>query len=108
MIFQKEKDDIHLPEYAPVISFESPIENQTYDSSSAVIIKISHQSKFGLSQIDYYFNNNYLGSLNQEPYVFTFKPSSFNINENDSEIKIITYDKVRNKTEKKILIKINR
>ncbi|MEK7142254.1 MAG: PBP1A family penicillin-binding protein [Patescibacteria group bacterium] len=104
----KEKDDIHLPEYAPVISFESPIENQTYDSSSAVIIKISHQSKFGLSQIDYYFNNNYLGSLNQEPYVFTFKPSSFNINENDSEIKIITYDKVRNKTEKKILIKINR
>ncbi|MEK7130862.1 MAG: PBP1A family penicillin-binding protein [Patescibacteria group bacterium] len=103
----KEKDGVHLPEYAPVISFESPTENQTYDSSSAVIIKISHQSKFGLSQIDYYFNNNYLGSLNQEPYVFTFKPSNFNINKNDSEIKIIAYDKVRNKTEKKILIKIN-
>ena len=103
----KEKDDIHLPEYSPVINFESPTENQIFDSNSAITIKTSHQSKFGLSQIDYYFNNNYLGSLNQEPYVFTFKPSSFNMNENNSEVKIIAYDKVRNKTEKKILIKVN-
>lgn len=103
----KEKDDIHKPEYSPFIKIESPVENQIYDSNIPLIIKISNQSKFGLGQIDYYFNNNYLGSLNQEPYVFTFKPSNFEINQEGSEIKIIAYDKVRNKTEKKVLIKFS-
>lgn len=103
----KEKDDIHKPEYSPVIKIDSPIENQIYDLKNPIIIKISPQSKFGLSQVDYYFNNNYLGSLNQEPYVFTFKPSIFEINKNNSEIKIITYDKVKNKTEKIVLIKFS-
>lgn len=103
----KEKDDVHKPEYSPFIKIESPVENQTYDSNIPLIIKISHQSKFGLGQIDYYFNNNYLGSLSQEPYVFTFKPSNFEINKESSEIKIIAYDKVRNKTEKKVLIKFS-
>lgn len=103
----KEKDDVHKLEYSPIIKIESPAENQKYNSNEVVIIKISYQSNFGLGQVDYYFNNNYLGSSNQEPFVFTFKPSNFETN-NDSEIKIIVYDKVRNKTEKKILIKINK
>ena len=104
----KEKDDLHKPEYSPVIKIERPVENQIFTLNSDITIKISHQSKFGLGQVDYYFNNNYLGSLNQEPYVFTFKPSAFETTANDSEIKIIAYDKIRNKTEKKILIKIDR
>lgn len=102
----KEKDDIHKPEYAPIIKIEHPTENQIFNLNSVITIKISHQSKFGLGQVDYYFNNNYLGSLNQEPYVFTFNPSNFETNMNESEIKIIAYDKIRNKTEKTILINI--
>ena len=103
----KETDDVHKPEYAPVLKIEAPQENQTYSSDSDITIKFSSQSKFGLGQADLFFNNNYLGSLNQEPYIFTFKPSNFSPNVSDSEIKIIAYDKARNKTEKLIPIKIN-
>ena len=103
----KENDDVHKPEYAPVLKIESPQENQTYASTSDLTIKFSAKTgKFPLGQADLYFNNNYLGSLSQEPYLFTFQPNRFtkSVLEN-SEIKIIAYDKVRNKSETKIPVK---
>ena len=103
----KEADDVHKPEYAPILKIESPKENQTYNSNGDITIKFSSQSKFSLGQTDLFFNNNYLGSLNQEPYLFTFNPNNFSPIITESEIKIIAYDKVRNKTEKIIPIKIN-
>ena len=103
----KEKDDVHKPEYAPILEIDSPQENQSYGPTNDIIIKFSALSKFGLGQADLFFNNNYLGSLNQEPYLFSFKPIGAHGVAGDSEIKIIAYDKVRNKTEKTIPIKIN-
>ena len=104
----KEKDDVHKPEYAPVLKINSPQENQTYASTSDITIKFSSQGKYELGQADLFFNNNYLGSLGQEPYIFTFKPKPTSlVGFGDSEIKIIAYDKVRNKSETIIPIKIN-
>ena len=103
----KEKDDVHKPEYAPIIKAESPKENQVYNYNSDITVKFSSQGKFAFGQADLFFNNNYLGSLSQEPYILTFKPSDLGTAANASEIKIITYDKVRNKSEKIIPIKIN-
>ena len=104
----KEKDDVHKPEYAPVLKIDSPQENQTYASTSDITIKFSSQGKYELGQADLFFNNNYLGSLGQEPYIFTFKPKPTSlVGFGDSEIKIIAYDKVRNKSETIIPIKIN-
>ena len=103
----KEKDDVHKPEYAPIIKTESPKENMAYNYNSDITVKFSFQGKFAFGQADLFFNNNYLGSLNQEPYTLTFKPSDLGAAANESEIKIITYDKVRNKSEKITPIKIS-
>lgn len=103
----KEKDDVHKPEFNPVLKIESPKENQAYNQNDDLIIKFSSQSKYGLGQVDLFFNNNYLGSMNQEPYLFSFKPSNFGAIINSSNIKIVAYDKVRNKSETVIPIKIN-
>jgi len=103
----KESDDVHKPEYAPIIKIESPKENQTYNNNSDIVVKFSSHGRFEFGQADLFFNNNYLGSLKQEPYILTFKPFDWGVTANKSEIKIITYDKVRNKSEKIIPIKIN-
>jgi len=104
----KEKDDVHKPEYAPKLKIESPEENKIYNISDNITIKFSAKaSNFPFGQTDLFFNNNYLGSLNQEPYVFIFKPSDFGPAPNNSDIKIIAYDKVRNKSETITPIKIN-
>ena len=106
----KESDDVHKPEYAPVLKVESPKENQIYDIGGDITVKFSAKSKFPLGQADLFFNNNYLGSLNQEPYLFTFQPNRhpMSVLENsNSEIKIIAYDKARNKSETRIPIKFN-
>ena len=103
----KEKDDVHKPEYAPVLQIESPKPTSDVGFGDEITIKFSAQSKFPLGQADLFFNNNYLGSLNQEPYIFTFKPTDIVSRFEDSEIKIIAYDKVRNKSETKITIKFN-
>ncbi len=103
----KEKDDVHKPEYAPKLKIESPKENQAYDANGSLTIKFSAQSKFPLGQADLFFNNNYLGSLSQEPYLFTFKPNDIGSRLDNSEIKIITYDKVRNKSETVIPVEFN-
>ena len=89
----KETDDVHKPEYAPVLQIESPKPTSDVGFGDEITIKFSAQSKFGLGQADLFFNNNYLGSLSQELYIFTFKPSNFGPAISDSEIKIIAYDK---------------
>lgn len=102
----KEKDDVHKPEYSPEIKIFSPEENAVYDPSETVNVKFTYQSKFGLSQVDFFFNNNYLGSSTREPFAFSFIPKNVGEVRKDSEIKIIAYDKVRNKTDVAAPIKL--
>lgn len=102
----KEKDDIHKLEYSPKLNIESPENNKEYGLNENITVKLSYSGKYKLGQFDLFFNNNYLGSLKQEPYVFSFKPSNYEQQTINSEIKIIAYDKVRNKTEQVIPIKL--
>lgn len=101
-----EKDDVHKLEYSPIIKIESPLENTKYSQDDVIKIKFTHNSKFGLGQVDFFFNNNYLGSSAQEPFTFSFAPKDVGEIRNDSEVKIIAYDTIRNKTEVIIPIKI--
>ena len=48
----KEKDDVHKPEYAPVLKIESPKENQTFAAGSDITVKFSSQGKYDLGQAD--------------------------------------------------------
>ena len=103
----KEYDDVHKPEYAPAINIISPTRDGAYNLNSNISVTISSQSRFGLDQVDYFLNNNYLGSVNKEPFGFSFTPSATMEANSEAVVKIIAYDKVRNKTEKIIPIKIN-
>jgi hypothetical protein len=103
----KEIDDLHKPEYAPKINIVAPTENAIYNPSNTMNIEFSCQGKFEMEQADFYLNNTYLGSLTltKEPFRFSFAPSNIGELQQSSEIKIIVYDKVRNKTE--IVVPVN-
>jgi 1A family penicillin-binding protein len=103
----KDYDDIHKPEYAPIINIISPIKETLYSPNEKVGVVLSAQTKFGLEQVDYFLDNTYLGSLNKEPFIFSFVPSSVKEVEESANLKIIAYDKVKNKTEAITQIKFN-
>ena len=95
----KEYDDIHKPEYAPKLNIISPISGTIYNPVNPININFTHQSRFNLDQVDFFFNNIYLGSSNSEPFSFTFTPAGLEVWEDNSAVRIVAYDEVRNKTE---------
>ena len=104
----KETDDIHKPEYAPRIILNSPNGEILYNPNNAININFSHESKFGLSEADFFLDNVFLGSSLKEPFDFSFIPAN-SVEISDSEVplelKIVVYDKIRNKNEFVLLIK---
>lgn len=94
-----ETDNIHKPELAPKITITSPIRNSKNNPNDTMFIHFNYESNFGLSQADFFLNNTYLGSSNSSPFEFSFTPSSVEELNESSEIKVIVYDKVKNKTE---------
>lgn len=100
----KEPDNIHKPEYAPEVKIISPQDGDIFKKDDAITIKFETLSKFPLEQIDFYFENDYLGSLKPPVYEFIFKPNINSIKNNSGRVKIIVYDDVRNKKEYNITV----
>ncbi|MEW5907884.1 MAG: PBP1A family penicillin-binding protein [Patescibacteria group bacterium] len=99
-----EYDNIHKPEYIPKINIVSPVSGSIYKKSDILNININYESRFGLDQIDFFLGNNYLGSAKRDPFSFSFTPSGVGVG-NEETIRIIAYDKIRNKTETGVPVK---
>lgn len=87
--------DDKKPEYAPQIAILEPSANAVFKKSGMVALKIENQSHFALKQIDFFFKNYYLGSLqgtDDKIYQFTFNLYDFPELENTEKIKIKVYD----------------
>ncbi|MBI4128583.1 MAG: PBP1A family penicillin-binding protein [Parcubacteria group bacterium] len=94
----KEFDDLHRPEYAPRITVSSPAKNGVYNPQGQLVVVVSWQARFGLSQIDYFLNNQLVGSTRGAPFRFSFIPGSSAEMREQSDLKVVAYDAVRNKT----------
>lgn len=106
----REIDDVHKPEYVPIINLDSPITETLYNPNNAINVHFSYESRFGLSEANFYLNDVFLGSSFREPFDFSFIPvNSINLegNETSMDFKIIVYDKVRNKNEFLVPIKFD-
>jgi len=113
----KEYDDVHKPEYIPMINIISPSPNQTFDKNSIITVKIETLTHFfPLKQVDFYLENIYVGSLSsprpqynggQKPfYEFVFRPDTLDPIKDIYKMKLIIYDSVKNKNEYTIPIVI--
>jgi len=101
-------DDVHVPEYFPVITLTSPAANATFSKTDVVGVSVGIKSHFPLNRIDYYLNNVYLGTSEQAPWTF-----SFSLTDADSAntsgpntLKAVAKDSVGNKSETTISFNI--
>ncbi len=99
-------DDIHLPEYAPKISFLVPPPDET-SYSGLIPFSVSASARFGVSQMDVIFGNRFLGSVKNPPYFFSIdlsKIKDLNVRE---KLVVNIYDAVGNSSslEKEIGLK---
>lgn len=103
-----EKDDIHIPENRPEIQVIYPLPNDTINSQN-LMIKINASAPLQIKQVDFFFNDLFLGSDFTSPYALTTAIPKNKISSEqllfDNQtlptnfIKIKVYDTVDNKSE---------
>lgn len=99
-IIPLEYDDIHTPQNFPKIKvFEIFPKKQDYKLGEKILIKVVLESKYPITQIDFFGGSNeqYLGSVKKEPFEFKTELSEWMAdNEKKINIKIKIYDGVGN------------
>ncbi|MBU2036594.1 PBP1A family penicillin-binding protein [Patescibacteria group bacterium] len=99
-------DQLHIPANLPKIKILSPINNQTI-TRSPLFIQISVTAPLGIKQVDFFLNNEFLGSIMSEPYqLIATLPA--NIQNGQAALIARAYDIALNRQEEKIIIYINR
>lgn len=83
------------------ISFISPNANLSYKSNESVTISLIIPPEIKTSRVDYYLNNNLIGSSKINPFVFSFIPEKIEFGGLDNELKAVIFDS-NNKTISKI------
>lgn len=102
-----ETDNIHTEENLPKISIISPLNNNVINSSY-LEINTNISSTFPIKQVDFFIDNQLIGSLFKYPYNLNFPVFKINQSENPiRELKIITYDIYGNKKEESINLIFN-
>ena len=98
-------DDVHRPEFAPQVSFLSPLPQTIYQADDRVAISLQIESvttsrpNFPATRADFFLNNNLLGSRAAAPFTYTFNPKEFDeALKEKNELKAVVYDSVGNQT----------
>ena len=101
-----EYDDIHTLENQPNIKIISPQEN-IFINQYTLTIQAQAEANLGIKQLDFFVNNQLIGTDNIKPYSITFNISPYLLNQKEQIIKVRAYDNVLNRQEDEIIIKKN-
>jgi membrane peptidoglycan carboxypeptidase len=90
-------DDVHTEANKPTVTLVAPSPEATLGIQSNITIQIAVQSHYPVKNIDWYLNDNYLGSGvgNQ----FSFIPANSDAISGENQLKIVVTDSVYNKGE---------
>ncbi len=100
-------DDIHTEENQPRVRISSPPDNSLV-SQSALTVKVQASAPLDIKQLDFFCNNRLVGSDTNYPYSVSFNLFSYlNTDSSEQIIKVRAYDKVLNRQEDEITIKVN-
>ena len=94
-------DTIHTESSRPTFTI-SGVTNEVYKKNQTISVSVLSQSKSSIKKIDVFVNNTYITSIKNEPYVFSFTPSSISSLGQTNTIKVIGYDSLGNKGETSI------
>lgn len=98
-------DDVHLPENAPKILLQSPVNNMAYRSDLALSVKFFYLGKYRFKHGDFFLNDVFLGSIGASSYELSFVPAKVDGLTETSELKIVIYDEFENRSETKVPVR---
>lgn len=97
-----EYDDVHIPENLPIVQIVAPHNNST-PLANFLKIKVLASANLSIKQIDFFFDNTFIGTDPTDPYEITYYiPSETESGEH--KIRAITYDQALNRQEDEITI----
>lgn len=99
-------DDVHTEDKKPNIKILNK-ENINYNLTDQININVQTSGFYPITQVDYFINDIFIGSVKENPFSFTIDLKNINILNNKNTIKVIVYDSVRNKNEDVLEININ-
>ena len=92
-----ELSEAHSNKNRPSVEIIIP-DNIQIDSLISITLNID--SSFPISKVEYYLNNNYIGTSKQKPFSLTFTPKNAGATFSKNTLRVVVYDAVQNKTEK--------
>jgi len=106
-IIPTEYDDVHKPEYLPLITVLNPSDNSIYQKNEKILVLINYSGKYPISRIDAFINNEFIGSVKKTPFQLSFIPGNINNIQSKNILRVIIYDSVLNKKEENISFYVN-
>ena len=99
-------DDVHLPRYAPSVSFSIAPPDETQYSGS-ISFTLAASAHYPISQMDVIFGNRFIGTIKNAPYSFSIDLSKIPDLRPEETLVINVYDSVGNSSslEKRINLK---
>ncbi len=95
----------HAPENTPTVSWSQPAQNQTI-STPELTLSVDAQAKRGIIKVDFYLDNQYLGTANSAPYTIT-SPVQSGWKNGQYTLRASAYDDVGNTQSANITITLN-
>lgn len=101
-----EYDDVHTEENRPKVEITFPDSNDLI-TQSTLTIQAKAKASLGIKQIDFFLNDQLVGSDTKKPYSVTFSISPYLNMTNKQTIRVRAYDEVLNRQEDEITIRTN-
>lgn len=98
-------DDVHTVANQPVVTITNPTTGASFEKDSTVPVIISAATHYNIRKIDYYLNDNFIGSSSVPE--FSFIPSDVNAFVGQNTLRAVVTDEVYNKGESSVTISVN-
>jgi len=87
------------------INITSPIAGEVYPHDNPLIVNLTISSKLPINRVDYFMNDNLIGSTKIAPFGFVVKAEDMN-NNSEQVLSVVVYDTMGNKKEQTITYKL--
>ena len=101
-----ESDDVHKPEYNPIVTVLAPTSGMSAKLDQSVTISATAESLRPVQKFEYYVNDQFIGSSDGATANYSFVPSNYMSTPGLMNVRIVAADTVYNRGEKTVPITI--
>lgn len=101
-----ESDDVHRPEYAPIVTVNQPAENMSAGLNQTVTISATAEGVRPIKKFEYYINDQFIGSNDGIIANYSFIPADYVSIPGVMKLRVVAVDAIFNRGEKIISLDI--